>query len=227
MKRAPLVSLTLLGLGVLSGCAAHAAATETAQPSPVSVERARRPQPEAVFSGPAAIVAAHTYRLAFEIPGRVIRVNADIGDRVAAGQELAAIDDAEYRAQLTASAQRAIAAQAQADDADAAADLARANARRASHLTAQGDISVQARDVAAESERDAQARVAAAVAEANAARANRSLALITLDKASLTAPRDAYVQQRAVEPGEEAEPCLLYTSPSPRDRQKSRMPSSA
>ena len=25
----------------------------------------------------------------------------------------------------------------------------------------------------------------------------------------------------------ESEPCLLYTSPSPRDRQKSRMPSSA
>ena len=25
----------------------------------------------------------------------------------------------------------------------------------------------------------------------------------------------------------EAKPCLLYTSPSPRDRQKSRMPSSA
>ena len=27
--------------------------------------------------------------------------------------------------------------------------------------------------------------------------------------------------------GEEGEDCLLYTSPSPRDRQKSRMPSSA
>ena len=25
----------------------------------------------------------------------------------------------------------------------------------------------------------------------------------------------------------QAQPCLLYTSPSPRDRQKSRMPSSA
>ena len=28
-------------------------------------------------------------------------------------------------------------------------------------------------------------------------------------------------------PGEQAQGCLLYTSPSPRDRQKSRMPSSA
>ena len=45
------------------------------------------------------------------------------------------------------------------------------------------------------------------------------------------------VGQRAVSPGTELIPftatrgvpyiCLLYTSPSPRDRQKSRMPSSA
>ena len=31
----------------------------------------------------------------------------------------------------------------------------------------------------------------------------------------------------AVAIGDLADPCLLYTSPSPRDRQKSRMPSSA
>ena len=30
-----------------------------------------------------------------------------------------------------------------------------------------------------------------------------------------------------LEPHEEIRTCLLYTSPSPRDRQKSRMPSSA
>ena len=37
-----------------------------------------------------------------------------------------------------------------------------------------------------------------------------------------TAEKDTYVQPRS-----EPNPCLLYTSPSPRDRQKSRMPSSA
>ena len=36
-----------------------------------------------------------------------------------------------------------------------------------------------------------------------------------------TVPRDLTV------PGREFDGCLLYTSPSPRDRQKSRMPSSA
>ena len=32
---------------------------------------------------------------------------------------------------------------------------------------------------------------------------------------------------RAAFPRKEASPCLLYTSPSPRDRTRSRMPSSA
>ena len=33
--------------------------------------------------------------------------------------------------------------------------------------------------------------------------------------------------ERFIREAEENESCLLYTSPSPRDRQKSRMPSSA
>ena len=33
--------------------------------------------------------------------------------------------------------------------------------------------------------------------------------------------------ENGIEPGTSFEDCLLYTSPSPRDRQKSRMPSSA
>ena len=40
------------------------------------------------------------------------------------------------------------------------------------------------------------------------------------------AQRAATVEQQ-VDNNETTEPCLLYTSPSPRDRQKSRMPSSA
>ena len=36
-----------------------------------------------------------------------------------------------------------------------------------------------------------------------------------------------YVKGQILEVDEPEAPCLLYTSPSPRDRQKSRMPSSA
>ena len=51
--------------------------------------------------------------------------------------------------------------------------------------------------------------------------------------ARLKAQQEAQKQEAAAaaepapEPAPPAEPCLLYTSPSPRDRQKSRMPSSA
>ena len=40
-------------------------------------------------------------------------------------------------------------------------------------------------------------------------------------------PVEAIFPDTEVPEGEEAWICLLYTSPSPRDRQKSRMPSSA
>ena len=36
-----------------------------------------------------------------------------------------------------------------------------------------------------------------------------------------------YVKKELVTQTSQLTPCLLYTSPSPRDRQKSRMPSSA
>ena len=38
---------------------------------------------------------------------------------------------------------------------------------------------------------------------------------------------DASLKGVAIERGDPLDACLLYTSPSPRDRQKSRMPSSA
>ena len=38
---------------------------------------------------------------------------------------------------------------------------------------------------------------------------------------------ERYDVEQAGGDSDDDEPCLLYTSPSPRDRQKSRMPSSA
>ena len=53
-----------------------------------------------------------------------------------------------------------------------------------------------------------------------------SLGLITLQSIELT-PDLAHAKVFFTVLGAEPEHCLLYTSPSPRDRQKSRMPSSA
>ena len=38
---------------------------------------------------------------------------------------------------------------------------------------------------------------------------------------------ESYIQIAEIQKYLQCNPCLLYTSPSPRDRQKSRMPSSA
>ena len=42
-----------------------------------------------------------------------------------------------------------------------------------------------------------------------------------------TYPKHSILAEESGATGDQDEPCLLYTSPSPRDRQKSRMPSSA
>ncbi|HTV74244.1 MAG TPA: efflux RND transporter periplasmic adaptor subunit [Candidatus Acidoferrales bacterium] len=187
----------------LAGCGANAstAASPASQTLAVTVERARIPQPQAVFSGPGSVVAAHTYQLAFEIPGRVASVNADVGDRVAAGSTLASLVDDDYRAQLSAAqasaaqahaqARKALSgarpqekasahdavrsAQAQLDQAQAALTLARANALRSQHLFVEGAISAQANDSATAAQQSAQAGVDAARAALVSARNQASL----------------------------------------------------
>ena len=52
---------------------------------------------------------------------------------------------------------------------------------------------------------------------------HKALARLTQEAAQLTVRVDVIEQV----PGNTVDTCLLYTSPSPRDRQKSRMPSSA
>ena len=66
--------------------------------------------------------------------------------------------------------------------------------------------------------------LAAAVFTANYHGADRNLAILeTLGMPYMT----SQMVQSGVRTVQELMPCLLYTSPSPRDRQKSRMPSSA
>ena len=71
--------------------------------------------------------------------------------------------------------------------------------------------------------RSAQPFVAAAVLALGVAGVFAILAMRPSAEARPQVTRAPLVEVMSVEPG----PCLLYTSPSPRDRQKSRMPSSA
>ena len=219
-------SVNQLALGALlavaagtTGCAsrANAGAVVSKPVVAIAVEPARSPADAAAFRGPGTAVAAHTYRLGFEITGRVTAVNADVGDRVSAGEVLAAIDDSDYREQLGAATARAGEAAAQAERADngarpqergqadesvaaaraqlaraqAAEDLARSNDARVRQLYASGDVAAQQADATRTALVDAESQTTAA--RAQLAAAEQSAALVHLG------PRDEDRSARAAE----------------------------
>lgn len=212
MRELSKLLLLLAAAATVSGCAARAGQAPS-QGLGIAVEHPQAPRVVALYEGPGSVSPTHTYQLGFEIPGRIARVNYDVGDRVASGAVLASLDASDYAAQAAAaSAQAASApssAQAQLERARAAAALAHANLLRYQALFDQGAVSAQVRDNAVAADRDAQAQVDAARAQltqSGAAIANARYARITLGKTELVSPADAIVQKRAVEPGDTAAP---------------------
>jgi HlyD family secretion protein len=256
---AGLAVLSLVCAATASGCAARVQAQSVdAAPVAVAIARAASPGERPLYRGPGTAVAPHTYRVGFEISGRVTDVRADVGDRVAAGETLATLDDADLRSQSQAALARASSSDAQALRAErgsrpqeraqaaagvaaaqaslaralAAANLAHLNDERFRTLAQSGDVAAQQADAARTAAIDADQQVAAAraqlasaqesaslvdrgprdedraaaEAEARAARAGAALAEITLRKATLRAPADAYVQSRSIENGDLAQP---------------------
>ncbi|GAC1547923.1 MAG: hypothetical protein NVS2B17_32420 [Candidatus Velthaea sp.] len=201
MNRPILAALAgLMALGA-SGCGTRAAASSHPVPTPVTVATALAPGERAIFRGPGSIAAAHTYKIGFELAGRITSVQHDVGDRVAAGDVLATIDRSDYEAQYRAAAARAasahaaaakaangsrvqerasageatIAAQAQVDRAQAGARLAHLNRTRYDELFREGNISAQQHDSVVAADTDAAAGVAVARAQLAQARAQGSL----------------------------------------------------
>jgi multidrug resistance efflux pump len=252
------LSLAALGLGAGTGCAGRAASAGPPPATPVTLATAAAPAARALYAGPGEVAPARVYRVGFELPGRVVTVHADVGDRVAAGALLAELDGSDYAAQergATARAAQALAGAAKtrngaraqerraADEAVAAAraqlaraqtaqGLAEAGRARFDLLYASGDIPAQQHDQTVAAARDAAGALAAARAQlagaeaqralvrdgaraedvaasaaaARAAAADAELARVTLGKTRIVAPAEAYVEQRAVEPGSSAQP---------------------
>ncbi len=113
-----------------------------------------------------------TVDLSFDMPGRLARVLVEEGQPVRSGQVLAAIDDAELRAQADQAMAAARAADAQALQAEAAVEAARAQVRQAeaAYRAAQASLA-QLRSGARPSElQQAEAAVEAARAAMDQAR---------------------------------------------------------
>src|SRR5262245_5085048 len=106
-----LAAFSPLALFALAGCFRDAAATERhadSAPSVAVVVRAATPVVRRLMVAASGTTEPRaTSDVAFEVPGKLITVAVDEGDRVAAGQLLAALDRTDYslavdQAQLTA-----------------------------------------------------------------------------------------------------------------------------
>ena len=154
---------------------------------PVLVER---PQPAAGTgrSFPGEIRAREESPLAFRVGGKLVRREAEVGDRVAAGQLLATLDPGDFQAQARAAEARLAAAEAQLTR--AAADRARYAALAADQLVSRSTLDAQ------------EAAWRAADGEVRAARAQAEVARNQAGYAELRAPADGVVAGRQAEAGQ-------------------------
>lgn len=154
-------------------------------------------------------------RIGFKVPGTLIDLKADHGDRVTAGQVLARIDDMEQKARLAKARAQVHSAEAAIEVASAAARKAeaqltqrqRTNQRRQELLTRQA-VSVEAAEEAQLNERVSQAdtlvtksEIETAKAKLDDARAQHDYDKVILSQHELRAPFDGLVVLRAKELG--------------------------
>ena len=184
------------------------------QPLPVEVARLERDVPLRVF-GLGTIEARVLSRVGFEVPGVLMELAADHGDRVTAGAVLARLDSASQRARLARAEAGLASAQAQQGRVAAVVDRATAQyqqkrslAQRRRELASRGTASMEAAELAETDATTAQADLAVANADLAVARAaladaeaNLLAERTTLAKHELRAPYEAIVIARHREAG--------------------------
>jgi RND family efflux transporter MFP subunit len=196
------------------------AAAEPATPIEVTTARAAMTPMPATFEGGGIVRASLTAAIASRVMAQVVEVRVRPGDRVRRGTPLIILDAREMTANRDRAVAAALAAQQSsiAADADVAAaeanlTLARVTHRRIAELASKTAATPQELDqavatlTAAEAQlRSVQARRAATSAARDAALATSNAADTGLTYSQLTAPFDAVVSERAVDPGAMATP---------------------
>ncbi len=230
-----MVLAALLVLALLAAGCGKKKAGDGASSGPPAVQTARAEM--GVLEGGAVITgkleAVQQANIVPKVPGKVARVEVDVGSRVSAGQVLVALENkdladrlnqaeaavAQAEAGLTQAQAGLKAAQANLENARASLAVAEANYNRAKELLAAGAISQadfegryelpykQARQqVEASSAQVEQAQAAVRVQEAAlaGARANASLARTAYEDSFIRAPFSGVVTARYINPGEMA-----------------------
>ncbi len=207
----------LVILGLSAAFAPGGCARKVVEPPPIPVHTApvviRSIGSTLELSG--SVASAQSAQVGAVVAGRVNEMRVRVGDPVTAGQPIATIDDASYRAQLTAASagaagahETSLAASAGVAQTEARLELARATQRRMARLYAQGAISRQQLDQSEADFREASAvttqteaqRAAAADAAAEAGAAAKA-ASIAVSNGIIRAPFDGVVTERFADVG--------------------------
>ena len=184
-------------------------------PVPVTLAAVDRVSLSPALFGVGTVEARYTYRIGPVVPGRVARVDVQVGDRVRAGQVLGEMDpvDLEERiaaqsALLARASAALVAAESQVRDAVARESYAGAQARRYETLFERRLVSAEAFEARRQEGEAALAALAAARAmrdaaaqDLNAMRADRSALEQQRAKLRLVAPVDGLVATRLADPG--------------------------
>lgn len=193
LAAAGLLLAVIVAVSTLRGAEAGPASPLHAEPIPVEALTVRYADSAIIETAyPGVVEPRRSSALGFETGGRLARIDADVGDRVAAGAVLASLDVRALEAERGA-------AEADARAAEAVARLAEVTLERRRTLVDQGHVSPQALD---QSEADFNAARARALAAAAAA---ERLA-VALDLARLAAPYDGVVTARHLDEGAVAGP---------------------
>lgn len=185
----------LLAVFVLSQRSEEGPFVPTAEPIPISVDVLKVQMSETLtleerFTG--IVAPRRTSQLGPQTGGRIVRLNADVGDRVWAGRVLATLDTRGPEARLAA-------AEASVTEAEASHKLAMATVKRQETLLEKGHVSQQRVDEATAQADSAKARI-------DAAKAQAATIQVEIDLARIVAPYAGVITSRMADEGAIAAP---------------------
>ena len=154
------------------------------------------------ISATGTVEAINTVEVGAEISGRILSLNADFNDAVAAGQLLAEIDPEQHKAQLNQAKAQLLAADAQVTEAQATLVESNLAVKRAAELAAKGLISAKELESTTAKATRAKASLKSAKASAALARASLDSARSKLSKTEIVSPINGMVLSREVEVGQ-------------------------
>ncbi|MCK9531625.1 MAG: efflux RND transporter periplasmic adaptor subunit [Gammaproteobacteria bacterium] len=151
--------------------------------------------------GTGTVEARYTYKIGPTYAGRVMRLDVQVGDRVAAGQVLGEMDPVDLDDRIRAAEAGLKRAQAVLREAEARNTFAQAQARRYEGLRAEGLVSEEMFAAKLQERQIAEAALAGAREEIARLQSDRQALRAQRANLRLTAPVDGLVIARAADPG--------------------------